>query len=149
MKSSISLSEIAEQEKISIKYLEAIFARGDRACADLLERAFRLGCRFDGWDDALKVELWDVVGVFGAILLLVVLATVLSIAATAGLGLIAFVPIATLIVLPLQLGAWLLRNLVFQYLGLTALAAYLHLYQPLAAGAPSSLSPRDTPTSHS
>jgi radical SAM-linked protein len=40
-------------------HLEAIFARGDRACADLLERAFRLGCRFDGWDDALKVELWE------------------------------------------------------------------------------------------
>jgi len=40
-------------------HLEAIFARGDRACADLLERAFRLGCRFDGWDDALRVDLWE------------------------------------------------------------------------------------------
>src|SRR3954470_314230 len=30
-------------------HLEGIFSRGDRACADLLERAFRLGCRFDGW----------------------------------------------------------------------------------------------------
>jgi radical SAM-linked protein len=40
-------------------HLEAIFARGDRACADLLERAFHLGCRFDGWDDALQVELWE------------------------------------------------------------------------------------------
>jgi len=77
----------------------------------------------------LKTDLWDVIGVFGVILLLVVLATAASIAATAGLGLIAFMPIATLVVLPVQLGAWLLRNLLFQYLGLTALAAYLHLYR--------------------
>ncbi len=81
----------------------------------------------------LRAEVWDVVGVFGVILLLVVLATAASIGATSGLGLIAFVPAATIIVLPLQLGAWLVRNLVFQYLGLTALAAYLHLYGPLAA----------------
>jgi len=40
-------------------HLEAIFARGDRACADLLERAFRLGCRFAGWDDALRADLWE------------------------------------------------------------------------------------------
>ena len=26
---------------------------------DLLERAFRLGCRFDGWDEGLRVELWE------------------------------------------------------------------------------------------
>jgi radical SAM-linked protein len=40
-------------------HLEAIFARGDRACADLLERAFRLGCRFDGWDEGLRMDLWE------------------------------------------------------------------------------------------
>jgi radical SAM family uncharacterized protein/radical SAM-linked protein len=40
-------------------HLEAIFARGDRACADLLERAFRLGCRFDGWDEVLRADLWQ------------------------------------------------------------------------------------------
>jgi radical SAM-linked protein len=40
-------------------HLEGIFARGDRACADLLERGFRLGCRFDGWDEALRSDLWD------------------------------------------------------------------------------------------
>ncbi len=78
----------------------------------------------------LKSEMWDVIGVFGVILLLVVLATIASVAATTALGLIAFVPVATLIVLPLQLGAWLLRTLVFEYLGLTALSAYLHLYDP-------------------
>lgn len=78
----------------------------------------------------LRTQMWDVIGVFGVVLLLVVLATIASVVATAGLGLIAFAPVATLILLPLQLGAWLLRAIVFQYLGLTALTAYLHLYQP-------------------
>jgi radical SAM family uncharacterized protein/radical SAM-linked protein len=40
-------------------HLGAIFARGDRSCADWLERAYRLGCRFDGWDDALRADLWE------------------------------------------------------------------------------------------
>ena len=40
-------------------HLEAIFARGDRACANLLERAFRLGCRFDGWSDEFRADLWE------------------------------------------------------------------------------------------
>jgi radical SAM family uncharacterized protein/radical SAM-linked protein len=40
-------------------HIEGIFSRGDRRVADLLERAFRLGCRFDGWDDVLRMDLWD------------------------------------------------------------------------------------------
>ncbi len=40
-------------------HLEAIFARGDRACANLLERAYGLGCRFDGWDEELRMDLWE------------------------------------------------------------------------------------------
>ncbi len=125
---------------VNLLYLltQIVIAVSGRGVRSSLREVFRF----------LKVELWDIVGVFGAILLLVVVVTVLSIAAQAALGLVAFVPIATLIVLPLQLGAWLLRNLVFQYLGLTALTAYLHLYQPLATADPS-LSPRDVRTSHS
>jgi len=74
-------------------------------------------------------EFWKVVRVFGVTVLLLVVATVLSVAATWGFYLIAYVPLAGVIVLPLQLAAWLLRSLVFQYLGLTALAAYLSLYR--------------------
>ena len=37
-------------------------------------------------------------------------------------------PFVGLAVLPLQLFAWLLRGLVFQYLGLTSAGAYLFLY---------------------
>jgi hypothetical protein len=77
----------------------------------------------------LHGEFWKVARVFGVTLLLLVLATVLSVAATWGFYLIAYVPLAGIIVLPLQLAAWLLRNLVFQYLGLTALTAYLSLYR--------------------
>jgi hypothetical protein len=81
----------------------------------------------------LRQRASDVMLVFGVVLVLVVLATAASILATAGLGLISFVPLVGLAVLPLQAAAWLLRGLVFQYLGLTALAAYLALYRTRGA----------------
>lgn len=74
----------------------------------------------------------EVGGVVLVVLGLVLAATVLSVLATAGLGLISFVPLVGLAVLPLQAAAWLVRGFVFQYLGLTALGAYLALYRPLA-----------------
>jgi hypothetical protein len=77
----------------------------------------------------------DVTAVFGFVLLLVAVATVASIAVTAALGLIAFIPLAGLAVFPLQAIAWLVRGLVFQYVGLSALAAYLGLYDPFAVAA--------------
>jgi hypothetical protein len=39
------------------------------------------------------------------------------------------VPLVGLAVFPLQLAALLVRGLVFEYLGLTALGAYVTLYQ--------------------
>ncbi len=83
----------------------------------------------------VRGEFWRVSRVFGVTVLLLLLATVLSVVATWGFYLIAYVPLAGLIVLPLQLGAWLLRNLVFQYLGLTALSAYLSLFRSSAGAA--------------
>jgi hypothetical protein len=72
----------------------------------------------------------------GAVLLLVlaliVAATGASILATAALGLVAFVPFFGLAALPLQLLAWLLRGLLFQYIGLTSVGAYLRLYRAFA-----------------
>ena len=68
-------------------------------------------------------------GVFGVVLLLVAGATLVSLIATTSLGVIAFVPLAGLAVIPLQLLAWLFRGLVFQYLELSALGAYLALYR--------------------
>ncbi len=81
----------------------------------------------------LRADGRQVIRIFVAVLLLVILVTGLSLVATAGLGLIAFVPLAGLAVLPLQLVAWLLRNLVFQFLGLTALSAYLTRFRYFSA----------------
>ena len=39
--------------------LEAIYARGDRPLADVLERAWRSGARFDSWDEKLRLDLWE------------------------------------------------------------------------------------------
>jgi len=77
----------------------------------------------------LRAEPKLTFGVFGVVLLLVAGATIVSVIATTSLGLIAFVPLAGLAVVPLQLLAWMFRGLVFQFLGLGALGAYLTLYR--------------------
>lgn len=39
--------------------LEAVFARGDRRVADLLEKAYEFGCKFDGWSEHFNMKLWE------------------------------------------------------------------------------------------
>ena len=75
------------------------------AVEDVERAAASARCRF------LRASLREVAGIFGVVLVLVVLATVASILATAGLGLIAFVPLVGLAVLPLQIAAWLVRGI--------------------------------------
>ncbi len=41
-----------------VSFLEACFARGDRRLAKVLEAAWRKGCRFDGWTDQFRFDLW-------------------------------------------------------------------------------------------
>lgn len=41
-----------------VSFLEAVLARGDRRLDDVIERAFRLGCRLDGWDECFDFEKW-------------------------------------------------------------------------------------------
>jgi hypothetical protein len=82
----------------------------------------------------LRRERRSVAAVFLVVLVVVVFATGASILATAALGLIAFVPLFGLTVLPLQLLAWVLRGLVFQYIGLTSVGAYLKLYREASTG---------------
>jgi hypothetical protein len=77
----------------------------------------------------IRASVREVAGIFGVVLLLVGVATIASIMATAGLGLIAFVPLVGLAMVPLQLAAWLLRGFVFEYLALTAFGAYLTQYR--------------------
>ncbi len=78
----------------------------------------------------------DVAAVFLVVLALVVFATGASLLATAALGLISFVPLLGLAVLSLQLVAWLFRGLVFQFIGLASVGAYVNLYRGLAESAP-------------
>lgn len=81
----------------------------------------------------LRHERRSLVRVFVVVLAVIVGATGASFVAAALLSLIAFVPFVGLAVLPLQLVAWLLRALVFQYVGLTSIGAYLSLYRRFAA----------------
>lgn len=73
----ISLEEIKRRQQILIQgfrkmkgvefswhdaeasFLEAVFARGDRRLAPLLEKAFLSGCRFDGWSDHFAFKKWE------------------------------------------------------------------------------------------
>jgi hypothetical protein len=83
--------------------------------------------------------------VLAAILSLMLMATAASILATTALGLIAFVPFVGLAALPLQVFAWLVRGVVFQFVGLTGVATYLRLHyalQPSSVRVPNALPTR-------
>lgn len=45
--------------EVEASFLEAVFARGDRRLAAVLERAFVLGCRLDGWRECFRYDLWQ------------------------------------------------------------------------------------------
>jgi hypothetical protein len=77
----------------------------------------------------LRVQGRQVIAVFAVVFIVVMFATAVSLVATAGLSFISFVPLAGIAVLPLQAAAWLVQGFVFQYLGLTALGAYLAQYR--------------------
>ena len=77
----------------------------------------------------IRSEFRDVAGVSLVVLALAGVATLVSALAWSGVGLIAFVPLVGIVVLPLQLAALMLRVLAFESLGLTTLGAYLTLYR--------------------
>ncbi len=39
-------------------FLEGVFARGDRKLCDVIESAWRKGCKFDGWDEIFLFDKW-------------------------------------------------------------------------------------------
>ncbi len=41
-----------------LSQIEGVFARGDRRLGAVLERAVELGCRFDGWHEHFRYDLW-------------------------------------------------------------------------------------------
>jgi hypothetical protein len=85
----------------------------------------------------LRHERALVGGVFIVVLAMVVVATGASFLAAASLSVITFVPFLGpflgLAVLPLQLLAWMLREIVFQYIGLSSVVAYLKLYRDFSS----------------
>jgi hypothetical protein len=92
-------------------------------------QAVRIVARF------IRSEFLELGGVFLVVFGMVVGATFASALAWSGVGLIAFVPLVGLAVFPLQIAALILRGLVFEYLGLTAMGAYITLYRQYAARA--------------
>ncbi len=42
----------------NLSYLEGIFARGDRRLSAVLLKAWEKGCKFDGWSEHFKYDLW-------------------------------------------------------------------------------------------
>lgn len=61
------LRSIIRSKKISVSchdgrtsFMEAVLARGDRRLADVIESAWRSGCRFDSWDECFDFDKWMV-----------------------------------------------------------------------------------------
>ena len=59
------LLQLSRRHKIRLKwhdpegsYLEGILSRGDRRLAELIEGAYRKGCRFDSWDEHFRFDHW-------------------------------------------------------------------------------------------
>jgi radical SAM family uncharacterized protein len=58
-------SRVAADRNLNLRYhdpepgvVEGLLARGDRRVADAIERAFRLGARFDGWHEHFDLDRW-------------------------------------------------------------------------------------------
>ncbi|MBC8260404.1 MAG: TIGR03960 family B12-binding radical SAM protein [Planctomycetia bacterium] len=42
----------------STSHLEGVLSRGDRTLSNVIETAWRKGCRFDGWSDRMRFDYW-------------------------------------------------------------------------------------------
>jgi hypothetical protein len=71
----------------------------------------------------------QVLGIFGVMGTILMLATGASWTATAGLTMVAWVPVLGLLFVPLQVAFWIVRGLLFQYMSLTTLSAYQAQYR--------------------
>jgi hypothetical protein len=73
-----------------------------------------------------------VLGIFGLMGLMLTLAMAAAITATAALTLVAWVPLAGFIFIPLQAAFWVVRGLLFQFMGFVTIAAYQTQYRRYA-----------------
>jgi hypothetical protein len=83
-----------------------------------------------------------VVGVFAVICGVQIAAAIVSLLATAGLAIVGYAPLFSLVFVPLQAAAWVMRGLIFEALGLAALATcqtqyrrFREAHRPDGAGA--------------
>jgi hypothetical protein len=106
---------------VNVMYLLLQIATADGNCG--FGEAARRVARF------IHDEFRELGGVALVVFGMVVAATFASALAWSGVGLIAFVPLVGLAVFPLQIAALILRGLVFEYIGLTAMGAYVTLYR--------------------
>jgi hypothetical protein len=84
----------------------------------------------------------QVLGIFGVVWALVLLATAASVLTTAALAFVAWVPLVGLISVPLRAAAWLIQGLMFQYVALTAVSAYQTQYRRFATPVSLTAAPR-------
>jgi radical SAM family uncharacterized protein/radical SAM-linked protein len=47
-----------KHHRCETSFLEGVFSRGDRSLGAVLERAWRGGARFDGWDEHFRFDVW-------------------------------------------------------------------------------------------
>ncbi|MGI9016165.1 MAG: TIGR03960 family B12-binding radical SAM protein [Euzebya sp.] len=59
--------QVARDRNLNLRYhdpypgqIEGLLARGDRRVADVIQRAWELGARFDGWDELFDYDAWTV-----------------------------------------------------------------------------------------
>ena len=123
--SDLSLAVLVAITLVNFVYLliQIVMAAEDCGIAEAVPHVARL----------LRRRTRDMSLVLSSILALMLMATGASILATTALGLIAFVPFVGLAALPLQVFAWLMRGVVFQYVGLTGVATYLRLHRLVQA----------------
>jgi len=57
--SSVTTKKVSvSYHKVNISFLEGVFARGDRRLCDVVEYAWKHGCKFDSWDDSFHFDVW-------------------------------------------------------------------------------------------
>ena len=60
VKDELKLSGIKiKWQNPKVSWLEGVWARGDRRLSRLLVAAYHKGCRFDGWSDRFRYDLWE------------------------------------------------------------------------------------------
>ncbi len=47
-----------KKQDIHLSFLEGVFSRGDRRLCETVLHAYSLGCRFDGWREHFRYDLW-------------------------------------------------------------------------------------------